>query len=200
MDASQRMNIEVVILAGGEGRRIGGSKPLKMLAGLRMIDHVISRVRAWGLPAAISVRDSRQDDYSGGLPLLHDDEGAGPIAGVACALRHAAREGRDAVLTLPCDTPFLPDDLPARLAAALVPPARAATARSGGRLHPSCALWSVHAAEHLDSYLLSGRSLTGFAEQLQAAVVDWPSEPWDPFFNVNSEADLVAAERIFKSR
>jgi molybdopterin-guanine dinucleotide biosynthesis protein A len=149
----------------------------------------------------VSVRNSSDGAFAARLPLLPDQEGAaGPIAGLASAFRHGGAEGWDAILTLPCDTPLLPDDLPEKLGSALARPALAAVARSGGRLHPSCALWSVQAGAALPAYLRERRSLTGFAGLLDAAVVDWPAEPYDPFFNVNSEEDLAAAERLLRSR
>lgn len=194
------MIIGAVIIAGGDGRRIGGNKPVRRLAGRSLLEHVLAQVRAWNLPCAVAVRDPSQADLAAGLPLLIDREGEGPIAGIASALRHAEALDLDAVLTLPCDTPLLPADLPVRLAAALVLPARAVIARSGGRLHPSCALWSREAAGSLQEYLANGSSLGGFARHVDAATVDWPLEPFDPFFNVNNADDLAEAERLLARR
>jgi molybdenum cofactor guanylyltransferase len=195
------MRLGVVILAGGEGRRIGGDKRARLLAGRSLLDHMLAKTKAWQLPAAVSVRGPAEDRLEVGLPLLLDEEGSGPIAGVASALRFAIREGLDAVLTLPCDTPFAPLDLPERLAAALVGSVRAAAAASGGRLHPSCCCWATSAAAEIPAYLAtSRRSLTGFAERLHLHSVEWPIEPFDPFFNINSGEDLAAAERILKIR
>lgn len=194
------MRISAVILAGGAGRRIGGGKPLRPLAGKSLFDHVLDVVKGWDMPYAVSVRDRREAGFAAGLPLLPDEEGEGPIAGVASALRHAQREALDGVLTLPCDTPFLPNDLPRGLAAGLSHGSLAAIARSGGRLHPSCALWRVEAVGALPRYLPKGRSLIGFAEALDAKIANWSIEPYDPFFNVNTEEDLVEAERILRSR
>jgi molybdopterin-guanine dinucleotide biosynthesis protein A len=139
--------------------------------------------------------------FAAGLELLEDeDKDAGPIAGIASALRYTRAEGWDAVLTLPCDTPLLPANLLERLSLAIETPALAAIAQSGGRLHPSCAIWSVSAGAVLPAYLSERRSLLGFAERLNATQVDWSVEPYDPFFNVNTAYDLAAAERLLKSR
>ena len=49
----------------------------------------------------------------------------------------------------------------------------------------------------LSDYLAFGkRSLKGFAEMVGYAVAEWPTEPFDPFFNVNSAEDLVQAEQL----
>lgn len=195
------MRIGAVVLAGGEGRRIGGGKPHRRLAGRTLLDHVLDRARGWRIPLAVSLREAPGPAQALSCPVLLDAQGEGPIAGIAAALRFAGEERLDGVLTMPCDTPFLPDDLPARLIAALRPPRLAAMARSGGRIHPSCTLWSAAARAQLAPYLASGgSSLTGFARLLEAGIADWPDAPVDPFFNVNSAADLAAAEAMLKMR
>ena len=193
------MRIEAVILAGGEGARMGGDKPSRRLGQGTLLDHVLARAFFWNLPCVLAVRDAEQGMIAPDLPLLLDEGGEGPIAGVAAALRHAERESLDAVLTLPCDTPLLPVDLLGRLRDPVGTGALAAVASSGGRLHPSCALWSVKAATALDDYLIEGRSLKGFAARLDACIVEWPVVPYDPFFNVNSETDLAEAERLLRT-
>lgn len=181
------MSLAVVILAGGEGRRIGGGKPLLRLGGRSLIEHAIARARSWNVELAISVRSADQIDVPG-IPLLVDPPGLeGPLGGLASALSF----GRETVLTIPCDAPFLPDDLPGRLAAALTGHA-AALAASNGHVHPVCGLWRTEARARLDTYAASGRrSLIGFAEAIGFATVEWLDAA---FFNVNSPEDLAAAE------
>lgn len=191
----------VVILAGGEGRRIGGGKPLRRLAGATLIDHALRQAMAWSPIVAISVKDRGQLGAIAGVPLLLDGEGEGPMAGIAAALAFARSQGLSFVLTIPCDTPLLPPDLLTRLSAALTAGHGVAVATSGAHIHPSCALWRSHTAEALPAYLASGRSsLKGFAAEVGRAEVDWPVSPFDPFFNVNSADDLAAAEARIRSR
>jgi molybdopterin-guanine dinucleotide biosynthesis protein A len=184
----------IVVLAGGEGRRIGGGKPLRRLGGETLIGRALARARLWSDAVAIAVRES-SGGYPAKVPLLVDDpEIDGPLAGIASALRHAAAIGRESVLTLPCDTPFLPGDLPERLEAA-IGAAGAALAASGGALHPTCALWRSEAASSLDAYLAGGgRSIRGFAGCIGYGTAEWSAEPVDPFFNINAPADLELAE------
>lgn len=189
--------IAVVILAGGEGSRIGGDKPERLLRGMRLLDHALGLARQWSPLIAIAVSNTPPARL-GGVPVLHDREGSGPIAGIAAALAFARAEDVDRVLTIPCDTPFLPLDLPDRLEGALTVSAGAAIAASSGRTHPSCSLWRASAAAAaLSDYLKSGRgSLHGFAEAVGGVAVEWASEPLDPFFNINSMADLAEAEAL----
>lgn len=176
--------MRIVILAGGEGRRIGGGKPQRLLGGQSLIDRALARARTWSDSVLVAARQ--------GGDMEDDPAIEGPLGGVAAALAL----GGD-VLTIPCDMPFLPDDLPARLVSG-----KAATvAASGGHLHPVCALWTAEAAARLPAYLGTGRrSLRGFAEAVGYEAVEWPVEPYDPFFNVNDEADLARAEALLKSR
>jgi len=176
--------MRIVILAGGEGRRIGGGKPLRMLDGQSLVDRALARARCWSDTVLVAAR--------AGGDLADDPAVEGPLGGVAAALAL----GGD-VLTIPCDMPFLPDDLPARLTGA-----KAATlAASGGGLHPVCALWKAQAAAGLPAFLATGRrSLKGFAEAVGYEAVEWSVEPYDPFFNINEEADLARAEMILRAQ
>lgn len=179
----------VLVLAGGAGRRIGGGKPLRRLGGVALIDRALAMARRWSEHVAISVREN------GGPGRIADAPGLeGPLAGLAAGLDSGWLGGR-ALLTIPCDMPFLPDDLPERLASE----AAATVAASGGRLHPVCALWRAEARDGLGAYLATGRrSLKGFAEAVGYRAVEWPTEPLDPFFNVNDETDLERAEALLE--
>lgn len=181
------MNVAILILAGGEGRRIGGDKPLRLLAGRTLLERAIDRARDWSDEVAVAARSATQVGEPG-VPILIDPPGLeGPIGGLASALRL----GRETVLTIPCDMPFLPDDLPLRLAAALSNH-QAALAASGGHVHPVCGLWRMDALARVRGYAMSGRrSLIGFAEVIGYAAVNWPD---GPFFNVNRPGELAWAE------
>jgi molybdopterin-guanine dinucleotide biosynthesis protein A len=176
--------MRIVILAGGEGRRIGGGKPQRRLGGETLLDRALRRARSWSGQVLVAAGE--------GSDLEDDPAIAGPLGGVAAALALG-----DDALTIPCDMPFLPDDLPARLTG----DAAVIVASSGGRLHPVCALWKARAREALPAYLATGRrSLTGFAEAAGYETVEWLGDPFDPFFNINDEADLARAEDQLRER
>jgi molybdenum cofactor guanylyltransferase len=195
---NRRMNFGVVLLAGGEGRRIGGGKPSRLLAGRSLAEWTLSAARAWSEDIRVAVRPGDGADAFRVPPLYDDPSIEGPLAGVASALRHAQSTGLDAVLTIPCDTPFLPADLADRLSLALGG-VGAALASSGGALHPTCGLWAREAVEALPDYRASGRrSIRGFAAEIGHEVVDWEIESFDPFFNINDPADLEQAEACLR--
>ena len=192
----------VVVLAGGEGRRIGGAKASRMLGGRTLLERALERAAEWSGEVAVALRDRGQASTPAGVDLLTDDPAIpGPLAGVASALRFAAVRGAKTVLTLPCDAPFLPDDLVERLSEALTPDAGVALARSGGQLHPTCALWRAgeKPLAALAAYASTGRgALMGLADAVGFVAVDWPAEPLDPFFNVNTAEDLARAEALLE--
>jgi molybdopterin-guanine dinucleotide biosynthesis protein A len=189
------MKIAAVILAGGEGTRIGGGKPLVQFAGTTLLNRAIQFALTQSVVIAVAVRDIQQVGEIGVADIRDDPKIEGPLAGLVGALRFAVDEGVDAVLTLPADMPFLPSDLADRLAKELASN-RAAIARSGGHLHPVCGLWLAGALDSVPAYVASGRrSLRGLAEAVGYAAVDWPATPVDPFFNVNTPADLTAAKQ-----
>ncbi|GBQ83978.1 molybdopterin-guanine dinucleotide biosynthesis protein A [Gluconacetobacter johannae DSM 13595] len=189
-----------VILAGGEARRMGGGdKPLLRVGGQSLLGHVLDRLGGHGRPLAINARGDAARFGSFGLPVLPDGPlGAGPLAGVLAAMDWAAGLGCDAVLTVPGDTPFIPRDLPVALAPG------PAVAMSGGRRHHLVALWPVAARTALRARLAAtgpdapraAFGVRAFAETIGMRDVAFADLPVDPFFNVNSPADLVEAARL----
>lgn len=192
-----------VLLAGGLGRRMGGGgdKPLRMLAGQPLLVHAIARARPQVGPLVLNVNGSpeRFADYD--LPLIADpiDGFAGPLAGVLAGMTWAAQRDCTWLASFATDAPFLPVDLVARLAAAIERDgADMGCARSGGRTHPVFALWPVRLADALRRALIDEdmRKIDRWTARYRVAYADWPVEPHDPFFNVNTPEDLAAAERV----
>jgi molybdopterin-guanine dinucleotide biosynthesis protein A len=183
----------VAILAGGEGSRIGGGKPLIRLGGSTLVEQAYELAQTWSKKAIVVVRSLDQLGTCP-MPWITDAAGiAGPLAGLAAALDWAGREGAEVLLTIPCDMPFLPVDLAKRLAAG-IGEMGAAIAVSSGNLHPVCGLWQTASLAEVPSYCATGkRSLRGFASQIGYCEVQWPTAGSDPFFNINSPDDLAAA-------
>jgi len=182
----------VVVLAGGEGLRMGGGKPLRLFRGRSLISHALDRAHGWSSKVAVSVRSPDQVGPIATPVLLDDPDIDGPLAGLSAALTFAGQEGACRLLTLPCDMPLLPDDLARRLGGVLVPGAGAALAFCAGRLHPVCAVWDVAVQAELPAYLATGRSsLRGFAETVGMATVVWDNGSAPAFENINTPIDLA---------
>jgi len=188
-------DVAVAILAGGEGRRIGGGKAVRQFAGERLIDRALRNARSWSDLTIVSVRDAGQVEPLGASVITDQRNIAGPLAGLVSALQFAAESGRDLVLTIPADMPFLPANLLDRLRSA-IRDGGCAIASSGGHLHPVCALWRTSALKQVGRYLAGEqRSLRRFASRIGFSEVEWSTEPFDPFFNINTAEELAEAER-----
>lgn len=193
-----KADLPIAILAGGEGRRIGGGKALRKLAGATLIDRALAIARSWS--SDVFVMAPRPIPSVDAAVLPDEPLIAGPLGGLVAALRHARALDAERLLTLPCDMPFLPADLPDRLGAG-IGDANAALAMSSGQIHPVCGLWRPEALDWLDSFLASDRrSLRGFAEAVGCVAVEWTCDPVDPFFNINSADDLARAEAMLADR
>jgi molybdopterin-guanine dinucleotide biosynthesis protein A len=188
-----------VILAGGQSSRMGADKAFVVLGGRPLIAHVLERLRPQVSQVYLSAREDADRFRALGLPIVPDASGrrgAGPFAGLSAALRIADAQGFDWLATAPCDAPFLPLDLVARLSARIAEGAPAAVAVSVRGLEPMFALWPTGALERVEAALAAGRASPrsvlaeiGAAETLFAG-----NAGDDPFANLNTPAELAAAE------
>lgn len=190
-----------IILAGGQARRMGGGdKGLLPLAGRPMVAHVIARLAPQVAPLAISANGDPARWAPFGLPVLADSVPGypGPLAGVLAGMDWAAGMGAAQVLTAAADTPFLPQDLAARLAGAGEFALAASPDMAGTlRLHPTCGLWPVRLRHDLRAALQAGsRRVMGWALDHGAVSVAFAADGGDPFFNINTPQDLARAEAM----
>ena len=195
-----------VILAGGLSSRMGMDKAMIRFGDIPLAEHVANRLA----PQASSVFLNAPLDHplAGSLALLPDSkpDRPGPLAGVLAGLQAFAAQA-DApshILTVPCDTPFLPSDLVLRLAEEAENDS-IVMAESAGRAHPVTALWPVALVDDLDSWLddPSHRRVFDFVSRHRAKTVKFPLlavsyGQADPFFNINTPEDLALALAIFK--
>lgn len=186
-----------VILLGGLARRMGGGdKALRRVGDRSILDRALACLAPQAGPLAINANEDATRFATYGLPVLPDSVPGhpGPLAGILAAMEWAAGLGLARVLTVPGDCPFLPPDLVERL---LAVPATVAAAGSAGRLHPVVAIWPTALRSDLRTALAAGERRVGFyAARHGTETVTWSSDPFDPFLNVNTPDDLVAAGRL----
>ena len=189
-----RESITGVILAGGQGRRMGGvDKGLVELGGRPLVAWVIERLAPQSGALVINANQNVERYAAFGHPVVRDALGgfAGPLAGLHAALQTATT---DWVATAPCDSPFLPLDLVARLAAgAVARDASLAVARTFDQPHPVFALVRRDVHAHLTEFLQAGgRKIDAWYATLAVAEVSFDDEA-DAFRNINTAAELAAA-------
>lgn len=207
-DAATHDEVTGVLLAGGRSSRMGGrEKALLDLAGQPMLLHVLARLRPQVGRIVINANGDPARFAGYCLPVVADAVGgyAGPLAGLSAGMAWAAAETPEAryVATAPADSPFLPTDLVVRLLAAVrAANAACAIAASGGERHPVAGVWNLDLAPALARSLADGvRALHRFADAQGCAVVDFAPQTIggahvDPFFNVNTPADLEKARAL----
>jgi molybdenum cofactor guanylyltransferase len=181
---------QLLILAGGEGRRLGGvDKGLMPVNGMAAVQHLRDR---WQ-PRHQRVSANRHgDDYRAlGLEPVADYRPGfiGPLAGLEALL--AVALDMPAVI-VPCDMPWLPDSLPAQLLA-LLQPDTLVVAHDSERLQPLCmALWPTRWREDLSAYLdHGGRSVQGWLDNKPVTLCRFDDAR--PFRNINTPEDLNTA-------
>jgi molybdopterin-guanine dinucleotide biosynthesis protein A len=183
----------------------GGDKSLAVLDGEPLLARAIARIAPQCDQLILNANGDPARFKAFGLPVVADTVPgfAGPLAGVLAALAWVAANRRDVawVLSAPTDCPFLPHDLADRLHRAREGEnAELAVAASGGRAHPVVALWPVALRDDLRHALTVEKvhKVDGFTARFALATVNWPTDPVDPFFNVNTADDLATAEQLAK--
>jgi molybdopterin-guanine dinucleotide biosynthesis protein A len=194
------------VLAGGLARRMGGGDKARLeIGGVSILDRVLATLSAQCTGIIINANGDPERFADTGLEVVPDNVPgfAGPLAGILAGLDWLAKQdnGVEWVLSVPGDCPFLPDDLVERLHIARrkmgagVP---LACARSGEWRHPVVGLWPLALRDSLRKSLVEDnlRKIEAWTAQHGVAIADWPAEPVDPFFNVNTPEDAERAARI----
>ena len=193
-----------LVLAGGLARRMGGGDKARItIGGVTILQRVLAclKLQCTGLVNTANGDPARFADTK--LPVVSDNvpDFAGPLAGILAGLDWAATHAKECewLASVPGDCPFLPNDLVARLhAARAAAGAPLACARSGEWRHPVVGLWPLALREDLRKALVEDdlRKVELWTARHGVAFADWPDQPIDPFFNVNTPEDAERAERI----
>ena len=193
-----------LILAGGLARRMGGGDKARIkIGGRTILDRVLATMTPQCSALIINANGDPARFADTGLPVVGDSvpNFAGPLAGILAGLDWAAAHAPDIadIASVPGDCPFLPSDLVARLTAARTKgKTPLACARSGDWRHPVVGLWPVALREDLRKALMVEglHKIEIWTARHGVAIADWPAEPLDPFFNINTPEDLAQVARI----
>lgn len=189
------LKITGLILAGGRGSRMGSvDKGLQPFKGTPMVAHVLARFQPQVDEILINANRSI-DEYSAfGYRVIADaiDGFAGPLAGLHIGMTHASHP---LVATVPCDSPFLPLDLIARLSNAMQKSnADLAVAKTFNQPHPVFCLVKTNLAPHLEAFLQSGqRKIDKWYATLNVVEVAFDDEE-AAFSNINTVEELKSFE------
>lgn len=187
-------NVPCVILAGGQSRRFGANKALAQLGDKRLIDLLISRLdtQTRGPIVINSEVDLELTDRA----FIHDSIGSniGPLAGIHAALSWARENGLQSVITVPVDTPILPNAFVAKLWTSGAP----SVAMNEGKIQAVHGIWCIDLLPDLEAKIRGGmRAVRDWVKSSKAKPCMFETEgEVDPFFNVNTVEDLAELDRL----
>jgi molybdopterin-guanine dinucleotide biosynthesis protein A len=152
----------VAVLAGGQGRRMGGAKPVAELRGEPLIAHPLRAAAQAGLEAVVVAKAATPPPLT--VPVWREpDEPVHPLLGIVTALERAERP----VVAVGCDMPFVTADLLARLAAG-----PEAAVRAGGQLEPFPARYEPAALPALRGALAREASMRATLAALEPVTLE----------------------------
>jgi molybdopterin-guanine dinucleotide biosynthesis protein A len=187
-----RLAITGLVLAGGQGRRMGGvDKGLQVLRGKAMAQWALERLAPQVDEVLINCNQNLESYARFGHRLVTDEIGgfAGPLAGLHAGLKAASHP---LVVTVPCDSPFLPHDLVERLEKQLGEK-DLAVAKTGAQPHPVFSLVRRDVLENLEQFLRNGgRKIDAWYASLRTVEVNFDDEA-DAFRNINTLEELGKA-------
>jgi molybdopterin-guanine dinucleotide biosynthesis protein A len=186
------MTITGIVLAGGKGSRMGGvDKGLQPLRGKPMVEWVLARFTPQVSEIIINANQNVPLYAKYEHRVVSDQIGgfAGPLAGLHASLKAAAHP---LVVTVPCDSPFLPSDLVSRLKSRLGDNVLA-VAKTGDQPHPVFSLVRKDVLDNLEAFLRSGgRKIDAWYASLATVEVSFDDEA-DAFRNINTLEELGKA-------
>lgn len=194
MPSAADPEIAAAILAGGEGRRVGGSdKGWLLVRGRPLIEHVAAALRPQ-VRAILVCANRHRDDYARFGDVIADTAPGfrGPLAGIASAL---ARSPAPWLLTVPVDAPAPPHDLARRLhEAAVAAAADAAVAHDGAYRQPLFALYRRRLAERAAAALAQDLPVHRWQDTMGAVEVDFSAQA-PAFANLNTLEEIREWEK-----
>ena len=198
-------HITGLILAGGRAQRMGGiDKGLIPFHGKPLIESAISRLKPQVSTILINANRSITKYAHYGYPVLMDEtpDFSGPLAGFSVGLKHCKTPY---LLTSPCDSPLLPDDLAQKMAAELesnnLELVFASSREDDGKIwaQPVFCLMKSHLQDSLDTFLSKGDlKIDRWFKELRSGTVVFENP--QAFANVNTPEELAVLEKISSCR
>lgn len=170
MSAEPKRTIGVLILAGGEARRMGGhQKALLQLEGHTFLSRIEKALGCFD-EKLISVRDAAGVAGASFMPVLDQVSGRGPLEGLRCALQSCCSDG---LVVVPCDVPLFTADIAQALVSAGEGYDAVICKDRSGRLHPLCALYTKNCLSVIEELAARGEyRIMGIFERVNGTILD----------------------------
>ena len=194
--------IAVVIMIGGQAKRMGGGiKSFIEFNEKTIFDRIIEIVKPQNNKIMISCNTDETKLDKCDFPIIKDiKEGyLGPLAGIHATMTWIKMNNPEVewLITIPGDTPFIHKDLIFNFKNKISSDLKIIIAKSQNKIHPIIGAWNLCLLESLDEELDKGiRKIMLWARLHPLDFVNYPSEKYDPFFNINTKEDVKMAIKI----
>jgi len=197
-----KKNIIALIMIGGESKRLGGGiKSFLVFNNKSIFERILLKLSPQIEKIIINsnIDDKRLYNYK--LTIIKDLKQGylGPLAGIHSAMKWIINFAPeiDWLITIPGDTPFIPNDLIVRFQKKITKNLKIILAQSNKKTHPVIGLWHVSLLKSLENDLNEGtRKILSWAEKHPIGYINYQYVKYDPFFNINSNEDLKKAAII----
>ncbi len=193
-----------VLIAGGKSRRFGGGiKTLTKINGESIFEKIINVLNKQNTKILINSNYKNEVFLNTNFPIIEDlnNNFQGPLAGIYACMKWLNKQklNTDWLLTVPSDTPFLPNNLLEIFKSKLKNKTNILIARSNGKIHPIIGMWNISLYNNLKNELKSeNRKIMEWVYKNNFDFVDFNNRNYDPFFNINTKEDIVEAQNIDK--
>ncbi|MHC5307406.1 molybdenum cofactor guanylyltransferase [Bartonella sp. LJL80] len=190
-----------VVLAGGQSSRMGRDKADLQIGHATLLQLAVENFRVNQLDVVISSNTTSHDIGDTNIKFIADDEHhrySGPLAGIAAALQYAQYRNYAFIVTIPVDSPIIPDDYFQRMLKNIGEQQPIRLAETPVGLQPAFALWPVYLLPELQAFMASSqkKSIRAFAFGQKAETISFDNPyPKGAFFNINTLQDLEFAKR-----
>jgi molybdopterin-guanine dinucleotide biosynthesis protein A len=193
-------DVDGLILAAGLSKRMGcGDKLKSILDDKSLLEHVIDRLGPQVGELFINANPELCREQSLTVIADHMEGFQGPLTGLWSALKSDQLSDASYLMMVPCDGPFIPKNLVAELYQLMVESdADIACVRYQSFAQPTFSLWNKRVLPAVEETLLV-KKMGGFKPlltELNTVYLDWPEQPLNPFFNINTPEDLAEAELL----
>jgi molybdenum cofactor guanylyltransferase len=185
------------VLAGGRSSRMGRDKAMLEIDGVTMIDRAIDLIRGVGIEPVVVGRTGKTDRSLRASVIDDDWPGAGPLGGIATALRDSQAPWN---LLIACDMPYLTAEwLEFLMGRANGSTADAIMPMNERGPEPLCAVYAKHGESAIRAGLDEGlRKVTDGLARLRVTYLEsseWKAFDSDGFLfkNMNEPADYEEA-------
>lgn len=192
-----------LVLAGGRGKRVGGTKLFLSLEGSPMIEKVLSLAMLLFPQVILSCRGEDTSTFSRifaplfpahALKIVADRrEGLGPLEGISLGL---ASSDLPWVFVVGCDMPMVQESVVRFMASRRDPKKDAVIARLGGLVEPLHAFYHKRCVSAVDDSISKGeRRLSSFLPRISAVNIEEKDISHIPgfrrsFMNINTPDDM----------